>query len=74
MDNENYLNIENFMPRERKRLSKNAKAALKAVNDSKLLAAAKAAQINNAGQGMRGTQATPRTSGANKLRPEKKRG
>lgn len=62
------------MPKKKERLSKNAKAALKAITDSKLLAAAKAAQITNAGQEMRATQVTPRTSGANKLRPEKKRG
>ena len=62
------------MPKENKRLSKNAKAALKAINDSKLLAAAKSAAATNAGQEFRAAQVTPRTTGANKLRPEKKKG
>ncbi len=62
------------MPKEKKRLSKNAKAALKAVTDSKLLAAAKAVNTTNAGRELRANQVTPRTAGANKLRPEKKRG
>ncbi len=62
------------MPKEKKRLSKNAKAALKAVTDSKQLASAKAANTTNAGQELRSNQVTPRTSAANKLRPEKKRG
>ncbi len=62
------------MPKEKKRLSKNAKAALKAVKESKLLAAAKAANAINDGQELRSEQVTPRTTGANKLRPEKKRG
>jgi hypothetical protein len=62
------------MPKEKKRLSKNAKAALKAINESKLLAAAKAAIAANAGQEIRAAQPTPKTSVANKLRPEKKRG
>ena len=62
------------MPKEKKRLSKNAKAALKAINDSKLLAATRAAQGTGSGQEFRATQVTPRTSTANKLRPEKKKG
>ncbi len=62
------------MPKEKKRLSKNAKAALKAINDSKLLAASKAANATTAGQEFRAAQVTPRTTTANKLRPEKKRG
>ena len=62
------------MPKEKKRLSKNAKAALKAINESKQLAAAKAAQGTTAGQEFRASQVTPRTTAANKLRPEKKRG
>ena len=61
------------MPKEKKRLSKNAKAALKAINDSKLLAA-KTASSAHAGQEFRATQVTPRTTTANKLRPEKKKG
>ena len=55
------------MPKEKKRLSKNAKAALKAINDSKLLAAAKAANAPDAGQEFRAGQVTPRTATANKL-------
>jgi hypothetical protein len=61
------------MPKDKKRLSKNAKAALKAINDSKQLAAARAAQTS-AGNEFRASQVTPRTATANKLRPEKKRG
>ena len=63
------------MVKEKKRLSKNAKAALKAINESKLLAAAKAANGTTAGQEFRAVQVTPRTNtSANKLRPEKKKG
>ena len=62
------------MPKVKKRLSKNAKAALKAIADSKLLAAAKAANALNAGQEFRAAQITPRTDTAKKLRPQKKRG
>ena len=58
----------------KKRLSKNAKAALKAITESKLLAATKAANGTTAGQEFRSEQVTPRTTAANKLRPEKKRG
>ena len=50
------------MPKEKKRLSKNAKAALKAINESKMLAAAKAANATNAGQEVRANQVTPRTA------------
>ena len=63
-----------IMPKEKKRLSKSAKAALKAINESKLLTAAKAANATNAGQEFRAAQITPRTSAANKPRPEKKKG
>lgn len=62
------------MPKEKKRLSKNAKAALKAVNESKMLANAKAEAITKPGKELRGNQVTPRTATANKLRPEKKKG
>jgi hypothetical protein len=61
------------MAKEKKRLSKNAKAALKAVTESKLLAA-KAAQEAKSGSEFKSSVMTPRTSVANKLRPEKKRG
>ncbi len=63
-----------YMPKDKKRLSKSAKAAQKLLNDSKLLATTKAAQGTNAGQEFRAAQVTPRTTVANKLRPEKKRG
>ena len=62
------------MPKEKKRLSKNAKAAMKAINDSKLLAAAKASNETGPGKEFRATQVTPRTATAIKLRPEKKKG
>ncbi len=62
------------MPKEKKRLSKTAKAAQKLLNDSKLLAATRAAQETTPGQEFRAAQVTPRTTTANKLRPEKKRG
>jgi len=62
------------MPNDKKRPKKKAKAALKAVTDSKLLATTKAAHEANAGSEFRSSVVTPRTSVANKLRPEKKRG
>jgi len=62
------------MPKEKKRLSKTAKAAQKLLNESKLLAATKASQETTPGQEFRATQMTPRTSTAIKLRPEKKKG
>lgn len=61
------------MPKPKKRLSKNAKAALKAIAESKLLAS-KAASVKSAGQEFRAGQVSPRTATANKLRPEKKKG
>jgi hypothetical protein len=61
------------MPKAKKRLSKNAKAALKTITESKLLAS-KAASVKSAGQEFRSSQVTPRTASANKLRPEKKKG
>jgi hypothetical protein len=62
------------MAKEKKRLSKSAKAAQKLLNDSKLLAATKAAQDASAGEEFRSSVVTPRTSTANKPRPHKKRG
>lgn len=61
------------MPKPKKRLSKNAKAALKAIAESKLLAS-RAASVKSAGQEFRSGQIAPRTATANKLRPEKKKG
>lgn len=63
-----------YMPKEKKRLSKNAKAALKKLNESKLLAAKKAAHEANSGQEFNTSVVTPRTSTAIKPRPDKKRG
>ena len=60
------------MPKEKKRLSKNAKAALKAISESKQLAATKAQA--NAGSEFRASVVTRRTSTAIKPRPDKKRG
>ncbi len=66
--------LKTFMPKDKKRLSKKAKAALKAVNESKLLAAAKAAQ-SGVGDEFRSSIVTPRTNTtALKPRPDKKRG
>ncbi len=62
------------MPKEKKRLSKTAKAAQKILNDSRLLAATKAAQDSSPGQEFRTAQVAPRTATAIKLRPEKKKG
>lgn len=61
------------MPKPKKRLSKNAKAALKAIAESKLLAS-KAASVKNAGNEFRASQPSPKTATANKLRPDKKKG
>ncbi|MEO7539597.1 MAG: hypothetical protein ABIV21_06195 [Pyrinomonadaceae bacterium] len=61
------------MPKAKKRLSKNAKAAQKLLNDSKLLAD-KDANAAASGQEFRSSQVTPRTSTAIKPRPDKKRG
>lgn len=61
------------MPKEKKRLSKKAKAALKTLNESKLLAA-KTEREAQSGSEFKSSVVTPRLSTANKLRPEKKRG
>lgn len=61
------------MPKEKKRLSKNAKAALKILEDSKELANAKDISDAKTEQNFKAPD-TLKTSGANKLRPEKKRG
>ena len=60
------------MPKEKKRPSKKAKAAMRAVKDSKLLAVTKAAHEASSDEDLRSHVVTPRTLGANKLRPEKK--
>jgi len=61
-----------IMAKEKKRLSKKAKAALKTVTESKLLANTKATQ--NPESEFKSSVVTPRTSEAIKPRPDKKRG
>ena len=62
------------MAKEKKRLSKNAKAALKVLQDSKLLETAKTTQEEKAAQNFKSPDVSPKTSTANKMRPQKKRG
>jgi hypothetical protein len=58
----------------KKRPSKKAKAALKAINESKLLNTKRLENEAQDGQNFRNPDPSPRTSGANKQRPDKKRG
>jgi hypothetical protein len=60
------------MPKEKKRLSKRAKAVLKTLTESKALAEAKAGHA--VGEEFKPKVVTPRTSTAIKPRPDKKRG
>ena len=60
------------MPKEKKRLSKKAKAALKTLTESKELAEAKGGHA--VGEVFKSKVVPPRTSGAIKPRPDKKRG
>ena len=62
------------MAKEKKRLSKNAKAALKVLEDSKLLANSKTMTNSKNEQTFKPTDSPAKTSAANKIRPEKKRG
>ena len=62
------------MAKEKKRLSKNAKAALKLLKDSKLLATAKTINDLKTDQSFKSSDVSPKTSTANKPRPQKKRG
>ena len=62
------------MANSKKKLSKSAKAALKILNDSKLLAAAKAANNLKDEHDFKPTDAAVKTSAPNKMRPAKKRG
>ena len=62
------------MAKEKKRLSKNAKAALKILEESKLLAASKIIADSKTNQTFKPSDVSAKTSTANKLRPEKKRG
>lgn len=62
------------MAKAKKRPSKAAKAAKKIVENSELLAAAKAKNDTNAGSEFKPVEVVPKTSDANKPRPDKKRG
>lgn len=62
------------MANTKKKLSKNAKAALKILNDSKLLANAKAANDAKTEQNFSVSETAPKTNDAHKMRPAKKRG
>lgn len=62
------------MAKEKKRLSKNAKAAQKILEDSKLLATSKTITDAKADQAFKPTDSSIKTSAANKKRPNKKRG
>jgi len=62
------------MANEKKRPSKKAKAAKRIVEESKLLAAGQVARESSAGQEFKSTEPAPKTSGAIKARPDKKRG
>ena len=61
------------MHKEKKRLSKKAKADLKILKESKLLAAKNEREAQSDSE-FRSSVVTPRIATANKLRPEKKRG
>lgn len=62
------------MAKAKKRPSKTARTAQKIVSESKLLAAGKTARDTSAGQEFKSTEPAPKTSGAIKARPDKKRG
>jgi hypothetical protein len=61
------------MPKVKKKLSKNAKAALKLLEESKLSSNIKGSG-DNGSQVFKPSDSTPKTSAANKPRPNKKRG
>ncbi|MGI8494534.1 MAG: hypothetical protein ACR2L1_04370 [Pyrinomonadaceae bacterium] len=62
------------MAKEKKRLSKTAKAAQKVLENSQLLATAKTITESKDEQAFNPTDSQIKTSGANKIRPNKKRG
>lgn len=62
------------MATEKKRLSKNAKAALKLLTDSKLLETTKTANDAKNDQTFKASDTPAKTSAPNKMRPNKKRG
>ena len=62
------------MAKEKKRLSKTAKAAAKMLKDSKLLETAKTLGDAKTDKNFNPSDAPAKTSAPNKMRPEKKRG
>jgi len=62
------------MAKVKKRLNKNAKAAQKILNESKLLETAKTTNESKNDEHFKSTDTLPKPGTANKLRPEKKRG
>jgi len=62
------------MAKEKKRLSKNAKASLKLLNDSKLLEASKTLSDSKTDRNFKPSDVPAKTSAPNKMRPAKKRG
>jgi hypothetical protein len=62
------------MTKEKKKLSKNAKAAARLLENSKLLTDSKAANDLKIPQTTKPTGFTGKTNAPNKMRPEKKRG
>ena len=62
------------MAKAKKRPSKNAKAAQKILENSKLLAASKTKTDSKSDQTFKPGDSQIKTSGANKIRPNKKRG
>lgn len=62
------------MAQAKKRLNKAAKAAQKILEDSKLLATNKTIADAKADQNFKPTESAIKTSTANKIRPNKKRG
>lgn len=62
------------MAKEKKRLTKKAKAALKILQDSKLLAVAKTINDSKTEQNFKPTNVSAKTSAPVKNRPDKKRG
>jgi len=62
------------MAQQKKKLSKSAKAALKILEESKLLKDSKAANESKIPPGDKTSGSTPKINAPNKMRPEKKRG
>jgi hypothetical protein len=62
------------MPKEKKRPSKNAKAAQKILEESKLLSVSKEVTDSKADQTFKPAVSPVKTSAPNKMRPNKKRG